>query len=120
MNLNQSEYLLTLLLCFAFPFIFSILHRKFIAKYHLQILQPSIFIAAIPFILFDIIAVERGYWKFNAKFITGIHIVNLPIEEYLFFLLIPQSALLIWIALKRYSSNHSVWDDIIQHFKKNN
>jgi lycopene cyclase domain-containing protein len=118
MNFNQGEYLLVLFASSVIPFIYIISHQKFLRKYHLFIFQPGIFIAAIPFILFDMIAVQRGYWEFNPKFITGIHIGNLPIEEYLFFILIPQSCLLIWVALKRYTSVDILKQDIIQHFKK--
>lgn len=118
MNFNQGEYLFILFASTVIPFIFILIHRKFLRNYHLSIVQPSIFIAAIPFILFDMLAVQRGYWKFNPKFITGIHLGNLPIEEYVFFILIPQSCLLIWVALKRYTSFDILREDIIQHFKK--
>lgn len=118
MNLNNWEYLILLLLCSVIPFLYSIIHRKLLSQYHLHVFQPTILIAAIPFVIFDIVAVLRGYWYFNFKYITGFHILNLPIEEYIFFLVIPQSSLLIWIALKRYTSFKIIKEDIMQHFEK--
>lgn len=120
MRLSNLEYLFLLLSCFAFPGFFSLLHRKLLLKYKLHIIQPTVFIASVPFILFDMAAVSRGYWRFNAHYITGFNFINLPIEELLFFILIPQSCLIIWIALKRYNSFEKFKEDIMHHFKHKN
>lgn len=116
--MNHFEYILLLCLCFVFPFFYSLVHRKLLSKYSLKLFHPTIFIAAAPFIIFDIVAVLRRYWRFDAQYITGIKIINLPVEEYLFFILIPQSCLLIWIALKRYESFEQIKKDILHHFEK--
>jgi lycopene beta-cyclase len=46
------------------------------------------------FALWDGIGVARGDWWFADRFTTGVHPLGLPIEEWLFFLVIPVCALL--------------------------
>lgn len=50
-------------------------------------------LAALPFILADHLFTHWGVWGFTPKYIVGIYIFNLPLEEYLFFLCIPFSCL---------------------------
>ena len=44
----------------------------------------------------DIYAVAKGVWKFPGSGITGIHLLTLPIEEYLFMLIIPYFVLVVY------------------------
>ncbi|WP_144121199.1 lycopene cyclase domain-containing protein [Catellatospora sichuanensis] len=46
------------------------------------------------FVLWDLIAVERGHWWFSARYTTGLTVAGLPWEEWLFFLVVPLCALL--------------------------
>lgn len=59
--------------------------------------------ALIPVILFfslwDIFAIARDHWTYNQQFVTGIHIGNLPLEELVFFIVIPICALLSYEAV---------------------
>jgi lycopene cyclase domain-containing protein len=55
----------------------------------------SIFISAAFYITADIIFVKLGVWGFNPKYLAGIYFLNLPLEEWLFFILIPYSCLFI-------------------------
>lgn len=65
----------------------------------LKFLFPSIFISGIIFLLWDIRFEELGIWQFNPDYITGIYILNLPLEEWLFFLAIPYSCVFIYEVL---------------------
>ncbi len=44
----------------------------------------------------DIYAVRHGVWKFPGDGILGLHILGLPIEEYLFMLVIPYFVLVVY------------------------
>ena len=83
----MSYYLKILFLSTLVPIIFS-----FHPKVRFYIYYKSIFCATLLassiYILWDIIFTTLGVWGFNNQFITGIYILNLPIEEILFFLCI--------------------------------
>jgi lycopene cyclase domain-containing protein len=65
-------------------------------------LLPSVLITAIPFILIDICFTERGIWGFNARYHSDIVIASLPLEEWLFFLVIPYASIFIHYVLQAY------------------
>ncbi|MCX8196728.1 MAG: lycopene cyclase domain-containing protein [Candidatus Micrarchaeota archaeon] len=53
------------------------------------------------FVSWDIIAAERGHWEFGLQYMTGIVIINQPIEELLFFVVAPFFYLTVWEVTKR-------------------
>jgi lycopene cyclase domain-containing protein len=55
----------------------------------------AIVIPAIPFLLWDVF-VTGTHWHFNSKYVSGIKIINLPIEEILFFITVPFACLFTW------------------------
>jgi lycopene cyclase domain-containing protein len=50
---------------------------------------PAMIIPALVYIVWDIYFTRIGVWSFNPAYITGIHISNLPLEEVLFFFIVP-------------------------------
>ena len=60
---------------------------------------------AVPFVAFvvwDIVAIERGTWWYNDRYVTGWQLPSgLPVEELLFFLVIPVVGLLSYEAVRR-------------------
>ncbi|GET24230.1 lycopene cyclase domain-containing protein [Prolixibacter sp. NT017] len=61
-----------------------------------KFLFPAILRAAVLFILWDVIFTQAAIWGFNEKYIVGWQIWHLPVEEWLFFLIIPFSCLFIF------------------------
>ncbi|NTU73510.1 lycopene cyclase domain-containing protein [Candidatus Roizmanbacteria bacterium] len=117
--MHHFEYLVLLLLCYGFPFVFGLIHRKLLKDEKLSLLNLTVIVASIPFILWDMLAVTRGHWWFNSNFITGWKVGYLPIEEVLFFLLIPQACLFIWVALHRFRSFHEFFTTVTsKHFTR--
>lgn len=83
-----SLYLLLNLLTISFPLVRSFEHRiRFVSKW------PSLFagiaVAAALFLSHDIWFTSKGVWGFNPRYLTGIRIINLPMEEWLFFFTVP-------------------------------
>lgn len=78
----------------------------------------SIFITAIFFIVKDVYFTKWGVWSFNEKYITGIKLFNLPIEEILFFFTVPFACIFIFevvdLFFKQQLSQKTI--SLIQHF----
>ena len=96
----MSEYYWVLVLSFSVPLIFSF-SKKWGFHEHYKHAVISIILAAIPFIIWDVIVTEIGHWSFNLEFISGLKVINLPIEEILFFIIIPFCCTFTWNALNR-------------------
>ncbi len=65
-------------------------------------LWPSIIIVGAFFITWDVLFTRLGVWGFNAQYLTGITIINLPLEEWLFFITIPYASVFIYDCMKAY------------------
>jgi len=98
MKFQNFTYLLLMLLTLAVPLAYSFekqvgYHKKW--KY----LLPAVLFSGTVFIMWDIRFTELGIWNFNPDYITGIYILNLPLEEWLFFLVIPYCCVFIYEVL---------------------
>lgn len=62
-------------------------------------LWPAIIITAGAFIAWDIYFTQQGIWGFNSSYLLGFNIVNLPLEEVLFFICIPYACVFSYEAL---------------------
>ena len=83
------------------PFLYSF-HPKLKLYRKWKFIFPSILIMMLFFIPWDIIFTEKGFWGFNPIYLTGIYIVNLPLEEWLFFICIPYACIFTHYALLHY------------------
>ena len=63
---------------------------------------PAIILPALFYIAWDIYFTSKGVWYFNEQFITGIKIANLPLEEVLFFFLVPYCCVFIYECIRCY------------------
>ena len=62
-------------------------------------------ITSTAYILWDIWFTYANIWKFNDQFLTGTNLVNLPIEEYTFFMVVPYACLFVYACLRSYFPN---------------
>lgn len=51
------------------------------------------------FVAWDVVAARRGHWWWSADLITGARLLGVPLEEWLFFLVVPVCAVLTYEAL---------------------
>lgn len=68
----------------------------------------AIMAVALPFLVWDQLVTDR-WWSFNNQYILGIKVAALPIEEVLFFLVVPWSCLIIWENLKQRIAGQLTW-----------
>jgi lycopene cyclase domain-containing protein len=110
MNINNFEYFITLAVCTLVPMLLLVFHPNLHLRQNLKSLFLAIFITCIPFWFWDISAVILNHWSFNPKYITGLYIYNLPIEEVLFFVLIPFSCMAIWAEIRAFTTWKNFFD----------
>ena len=95
----ETLYLILLLVSFSIPFGYSFEKKMCFIK-HWKIIFSAISIVAIVYIVWDVIFTKIGVWGFNPNYHLGITIFNLPIEEILFFFLIPYASIFIHYSLQ--------------------
>jgi lycopene cyclase domain-containing protein len=69
------------------PLLFSIIYIDFIRNWRNFIISTSVI--AILFLIWDAYFTKIGVWGFEEKYCLGIEILKMPIEEWLFFFVIP-------------------------------
>lgn len=68
----------------------------------------AIFITLVPFIVWDIYFTIQAYWGFNETYLSGISILHLPVEEWLFFICIPYACVFTHVSILEINPNLSL------------
>ena len=113
-DLLESKFLYCYLHLFTFIPVFLLSFDKKIAFFKTwKFLFPAIFIVGAFFIFWDVIFTAKEVWGFNDRYISGLKLFHLPIEEWLFFLTVPFACVFIYECLIGYFPK-----DILLRFSK--
>lgn len=91
----MSRYLLIDIIVLSIPLLFSFRQKTKFYRRIPYVVAAFLSVGSV-FLAWDVWATSHGDWGFSAAYITGHHILGLPIEEILFFLMIPYSCLFIY------------------------
>ncbi|MBK9358569.1 MAG: lycopene cyclase domain-containing protein [Bacteroidales bacterium] len=88
----MSYYFWINLLSISVPLLVSFDRRL---KFHRnwKFLFPAMLATMVVFIPWDVYKTDSGVWGFNPDYLQGYYIINLPVEEWLFFIAIPYACL---------------------------
>lgn len=69
-----------------------VLHTRVYARWRRLVL--TLLPVFVVFTTWDVLAIRAGHWAYDPRQTTGLHVGNVPVEELLFFLVIPTCAVL--------------------------
>ncbi len=91
---TRYYYLLLMLLSISYPLLRSFENKiEFYKNWKALALAITIMMAI--FITWDVIFTNLSIWSFNDRYILGYRFLNLPVEEWMFFICIPYSCVFI-------------------------
>ena len=97
----KATYLLINFLTVLFPVILSFDKRvRFYKSW--KYIFPGLLISGLFFLLWDHLFTVFGVWSFNPDYIIGYYLLDLPLEEILFFITVPFACIFIYECLNQY------------------
>ncbi|MFC1699754.1 lycopene cyclase domain-containing protein [Candidatus Omnitrophota bacterium] len=95
----MSDYILVLIIAGIIPFALSFWPPlKFYRQRRALVLTLGLIV--LIFGSWDVLATFRGHWYFNPRAVWPLKIINLPLEEVLFFVVIPFCCIFTWEIVK--------------------
>ncbi|WP_280507745.1 lycopene cyclase domain-containing protein [Nocardia flavorosea] len=95
----QWHYLLVLLACLVLTAPLEFIGRGVYRRPRL--LTAAVIPPALVFMAWDLLAIVGGVWDFDSRYVLGIHLPGgIPLEEVLFFLVVPTCGLLTFVAVE--------------------
>jgi lycopene cyclase domain-containing protein len=102
----MSLYAWVILLSFAGPFALSF-DKKVSFYKEWSFVFIATLIVALPFLIWDELFTQWGVWGFNADYLLKIYIGRLPLEEVLFFIVIPYNFIFLLKVVQAYFPNRN-------------
>ncbi len=96
--MDRFEYLLLMAACLLVTMPLEFVLRARVYRRPLRLLIALLPTVAV-FVVWDVVGILRGHWSYNPRFTTGVTIGVMPIEELVFFLVIPICGLLTYEAV---------------------
>ena len=98
--MDRSQYLIVLVCCVTVTLPLEIIGGARVYRRPKALLTTLAPVVAV-FTGWDLIAVHHGDWWFSARYTLGARLAGLPVEEWLFFLVVPVCSLLTYEVLGR-------------------
>jgi lycopene cyclase domain-containing protein len=96
----ETKYLYLILLLFTLSYPLAQSFESRICYYSKwKKLLPAIFVMMLLFIPWDVLFTKMGIWQFNERYFLGFKLWFLPLEEWLFFIIIPFACIFIYEVL---------------------
>lgn len=95
----RASYLLVLAACAAVTLPLEYVFRARVYRRPRRWLLSLLPVVAV-FVAWDVYAIARGHWTYDPRQTVGVVLGNLPLEELLFFVVIPTCALLTYEAVR--------------------
>ena len=96
----MSRYMWVLALSLAVPLLLSFWPPLQFYKKPRALFGSIAAVVVVYGLFWDVFATWRGHWHFDPSGVWGLQIINLPLEEWLFFVVIPFCCLFTWEAIK--------------------
>lgn len=87
---------LALMVVVAAPFLWKYRDRNLPLHRRLRPAIAAMLIVAVPFVVWDVAVTAAGHWSFSDAYTIGWRLAGLPIEEILFFVVVPLTSILVW------------------------
>lgn len=102
----MSLYAWIMLLSFLGPFSLSFDRRVAFYK-EWRFVFGAALIVGVPFLVWDYFFTQWGVWGFNADYLLKIYVGNLPLEEVLFFIIVPYNFIFLLKVVQAYFPNRN-------------
>ncbi len=101
MGLNRFQYLLLMAGCLVITLPLEFVLGARVWRRPRRLLA-ALWLPVVLFVAWDVFAIARGHWDYNRRYVTGWRLPgDLPIEELVFFVVIPICSLLTFEAVGR-------------------
>ena len=110
----MSLYLILLLCSIIVPFVLSF-DKKLQFYKQWKYLMPSVVVIALVYIAFDIYFTKLGVWGFNPRYHSSIVLYKLPLEEWLFFIVIPYASIFLHDSIILYFSRFRISNKLAKY-----
>jgi len=107
MEMTRFTYLFLLIVSIAYPLYKSFEPRiRFHTKF--RYIVPAVLLTALPFWIWDIAFEQNEIWHFNPDYTVGLSLWGLPLEEWLFFIVIPFACFFIYEVMLYFTGKGSI------------
>lgn len=96
--MDRWQYIILLLGCLLITLPLEFLLRARVYRRPRRLVMALLPVVVI-FVAWDLLGIVRGHWTYNPRYVTGVQFGVVPLEELLFFLVIPICGLLTYEAV---------------------